>query len=225
MRNLNEGSKLNQEIDRITSLMESTNIEVDESSLSRVWTTSEKFDIAIISASRSVNMNCVTQSDKPEGEEFTKEENFERTRQLQAVLLDKGYGIQKIKGSYLEHFQTAHQKEVQEASFFVVNRNQDEDFFNNIIKFGTYFCQDSVLLKPKGQDAYLMGTNNSDWPGRGNKEHLGKFKGGEPNEFMSRVGKSKRPFTFGEDFNTMSRGLISKTAKQVNEEILKKLPQ
>jgi hypothetical protein len=122
-------------------------------------------------------------------------------------------------GNYIENFNTESAVEVGEESFFVVNKNSDEDFFPTLIKLAKYFCQDSVLLKPKGEDAYLYGTNNSEFPGLGNTINLGSFKGGEEAEFHSRVGKSKRPFFFAEDFNVASRHLISTKAKKVLSQI------
>jgi hypothetical protein len=229
MKDLNrlKGKLLSEEIDRIMEIMESTSpeMDVDESSLSRVWSLSEKFDVAIISASRGKKDHCLkSMDDKEEGEEYSKDENYQRTKELQSILLHKNYGVQKIKGSYIENFQQHTAREVQEASFFVVNRMDDPNFLNNIIRYGKYFCQDSVLLKPSGEEAYLYGTNNTDFPGLDQTSHLGKFKGGDTSEFMSRVGKTKRPFTFGEDFNTLSRGLISKTARPILEQIEKLYP-
>jgi hypothetical protein len=65
------------------------------------------------------------------------------------------------------------------------------------------FCQDSVLMIPQGGDgAYLLGTNNSEWPGLGNREMVGKFRAGEEAEFMTKV--KKRPFTFNENLQTLS---------------------
>lgn len=229
MKDLNrlKGKQLSEEIDRIMEIMESTSpeMDMDESSLSRVWSLSEKFDVALISACRGKKVNCLkSMDDKEEGDEYSKEENFQRTKDLQSILLHKNYGIQKIKGSYIENFNSPVAHEVQEASFFVVNRMDDPNFLNNIIRYGKYFCQDSVLLKPNGEEAYLYGTNHYEFPGLDQTAHMGKFKGGAPNEFMSRVGKTKRPFFFGEDVNTLSRGMTSKHARPILEQIEKLFP-
>jgi len=209
------GQRLEEQINKISKLMEGKEV-ITETSLSRVWRHSEKYDISTITAFRKVNKDCLSVRDgEEEGHEYTKKENKERNTDLYSVLLGKGYGITKVKGSYIEGFETPTAVEVSEDTFFVVNVNGDTDFFETLIKLGKYFCQDSVLLKPKGEDAFLYGTNNSPFPGLDSKYSLGKFKGGEPSEFMTRVGKNLRPFQFAEDFNVNSRHIISQRAKKI----------
>lgn len=212
----NRANKVEQEMERILELMNTPKIELNESSLSRVWQHSEEYDIATISAFRNANVNCLNYNEEfEEGYEFSYKENKERNKDLLSVLLEKGYGVTKIMGNYIENFDTDDAVEVGEESFFVVNRNSDENFFPTLIKLSKYFCQDCVLLKPKGGEAYLYGTNNADFPGLDNTSNLGTFKGGETAQFFSRVGKSKRPFFFSEDYNAGSRHLISTRAKKV----------
>ena len=45
-----------------------------------------------------------------------------------------------------------------------------------------------------GKGAYLLGTNNSSFPGFGQRSETGEFAGGEEGEFMTRVGD--RPLVF-----------------------------
>lgn len=209
--------KILEEVERIDDVMNKTSL-INESSLSRVWSHSEKFDIAIITAFRGKNSDCVKGDN--DGHKFSFDENMQRNRELHAVLLDKGYLITKIKGSYIEHFNTPQAVEKSEKSFFVVNRNNDDQFFSTIIKLGKYFCQDSVLLKPLNEDAYLYGTNNNIFPGLDKKSDLGKFKGGNEAEFMSRV--KNRPFYFGETYEDYGMGgkqVIKKISKNILDEI------
>lgn len=209
------GQKLEEQINKISKLMNNEEV-ITESSLSRAWGWSEEYDISIITAFRKVNKDCLHTIDgEEEGHKYTKRENKERNTDLYSVLLSKGYYVTKVKGSYIEGFETPEEVEVGEDSFFVVNRNNDSEFFETLIKLGKYFCQDSVLLKPKGEDAFLYGTNNSPFPGLDNKHLLGKFKGGEPSEFMTRVGKNLRPFRFAEEFNVNSRHIISQRTKKI----------
>lgn len=213
--------ELQEQVDRMHELIEATSSDkgsLNESSLSRVWAQSEANDIAIISANRTENVNCVKiRAGETEGQRFTKEQNFERSKDLQALLLNKGYGITKVKGAYIENFKTPQAVTVSEDSFFVVNFNDEPDFFDNIIKYGKHFCQDSVCIKRKGQDAELYGTNHSSFPGLDNTVPLGKFKGGEEAEFMTKV--NKRPFQFAESHNVSGRYLISKRAKAIEKEM------
>ena len=212
-----KGKLLEEQMNRMFKLMEDdTKAEIDETSLSRVWSYTEKYEIATITAFRNQNVNCLKVRDgEEEGQEFSRKDNVERNKDLYAVLLNKGYGITKVKGTYIENFDTPAAVEVAEDVFFVVNYNQDENFFSTIIKLGKYFCQDSVLLKPIGEEAFLYGTNNSDFPGLDNKFPLGNFKGGQEAEFMTRVGKGKRPFQFAESYNVNSRHIISQRAKRI----------
>ncbi len=220
-------SKLLTEIERFGQLSGNKK-EINESSLSRVWKHTENFDVAIITAFRGKKVNCIDMENNyesfPEGHEYTKEQNLNRNKDLSSVLLQKGYGITKVKGSYIENFETPTAKEVGENSFFVVNRNDDKDFFEQIIKLAKFFCQDSVLLKPKGDNAFLYGSNNGEFPGLDNKFEVGEFKGGKEAEFMSRVGG--RSFHFGdksddtsldikENYNNGAKFIISQRANKI----------
>jgi hypothetical protein len=219
-KNKNRAERIENEIERMSKLMDLPETVITESSLSRVWRQTEEFDIAILSAFRNKNVNCLNIRDNEKDEqEFTKKENLERNKDLLSVLLDKGYGVTKISGNYVENFDTPESVEVSEQSLFVINKNSDENFFPMIIKLGKYFCQDSVLLKEKGKEAVLYGTNRSDFPGLDGTFGLGKFIGGKEAEFMSRVGKSKRPFYFAEDYSVNSRYIISTRAKKVLSEL------
>lgn len=219
-KNLDEikkkGDKLWEEVDRVMDLIGKTS-SIQESSLSRVWKYTQGYDIAIISASRSVEKNCIKPG-KEEGHEFTPEENNERTQNLKALLISRGYGITSVDGTYIENFQTPQAVEVREDSFLVVNWNHDKDFVDKIFKLGRFFCQDSVLIKLKdNEDAHLLGTNNAEFPGLGNIVTLGKFSGGKETEFSSKIGN--RPFTFMEDLNPMTRGAVSRNAKKLLEQL------
>ena len=152
-----------------------------ESSLSRLYRHMQEHESAALSAFRN---------------EFTKQENLERNRELKAELLGRGYGITRILGSYIENFETPKAIEVAEESFFVSNRKEDPDFALEIAKLGEDFDQDSVLIVDKGaQDAYLLGTSpEGEFPQYGKKESVGALKMGDEAEFMSRV--SGRPYTF-----------------------------
>jgi hypothetical protein len=85
-------------------------------------------------------------------------------------------------------------------------------------KLGELFCQDSVMIIEKGGDNnYLIGTNNSEYPGYGKIEKMGKFKPHVESEFMTRVGDS--PFSF-ESFDLLqnnTKRLVSEDAKILME--------
>lgn len=142
-----------------------------ESGLSRIELWMDIHDIACISASRSYIKDITDGTAKDDAKrvklnknkpvKITPQENKVRNSQLKARLLTLGYGVTSIDGSYIEGFG---QKgiEVSEQSFLVVNLRDDSNFIDNIIELSEYFNQDSVLLKPKGNMAFLFGTNNAE---------------------------------------------------------------
>ena len=195
---------------------------LNESSISRTYEHMLNHDTAFMTAFRD---NTKDRTKCREDHSNTME-NLERNRQLKAVLLNKGYGVTAVDGTYVEDFGTEAAKEVKENSFFVVNLKDDPNFKASILGLGEHFCQDSVLFVPRGgEESFLIGTNNAEFPGYGKEESTGEFLGGKEGEFMTRVGKSKRPIKFGEGLETKAKMqnntkfLISRLAKQVLKEM------
>lgn len=198
-----------------------------ESSLSRLHQHISEHDTAVITAFRndpSSSEVCVAATSAVEQEDPLKA-NKTQNKNLKAVLLRKGYGVTRVDGSYVENFDDPDlRKEVSEESFFVVNLKDNPEFIKDIEELGKMFCQDSVLLIPRGgREAYLLGTNET-WPGLGDREPVGDFKGGEEAEFMSRV--KRRPFVFKEissqetyaDLSRNSKWAVAKIAERVLNE-------
>lgn len=185
--------------------------------------------MAIISASRDKHVDCLQ---KPKADYidrgYTPEENEQRNKTLKAACLEKGYGVTKIRGGHAENFNTPEAIEVQEESFVVVNLNDDPNFVATMIRFGKAFCQDAVLVKEVGKDAYLHGTNRASFPGLGNTVLLGGLKGGKEAQVMSgENGKGGEPFVPGEgelpyletvkNYGWAGRLAISLEAKKMND--------
>lgn len=178
---------------------------IKESSLSRVYRFIQKTDVAIITGFRDDPFDlskCAPGVSLFVSEpENARKANMLRNRNLKAALLSLGYGVTKVRGTYIEDFETPQAVEVGENSLIVVNLEDDSNFINKIIMLGKKFCQDSVLIVPKGgKDAYLHGTNKSQFPGLDQKIKVGDLKMGDESEFMTRVGG--RPFTFAEGLET-----------------------
>ena len=202
---------------------------LNESSLSRVYQHIGEHDTAILTGFRgdlSDTSRCVEGSAEyeEEMEEVTmgkaKSSNMLRNRDVKASLLASGYGVTKVDGSYIEDFDTPSAMEVSEDSFFVVNLKDDPAFASRVEEIGKKFCQDSVLVIPKGgSGAYLLGTNNSEFPGLGQQISVGDIKMGKESEFMTRVGK--RPFTFAEGLETYND--LSKNERMAVKNIAKKI--
>lgn len=86
--------------------------------------------------------------------------------------------------------------EVSEESLFCVNLKDDPSFVANMEELGRLFCQDSILIIPRGAEGtYLLGTNNSGYPGLGKKVPKGKLRLGKRSKFMTKISKN-RPFRF-----------------------------
>jgi len=197
-----------------------------ESGLSRVLQHIEAHDCAILTAFRNDPKDmskCAKGSvDDNDQEGNTKALNKRRNRDLKAMLLGFDYGVTAVDGSYIENFEQPDQIEVKEDSLFVVNLNDDPDFTRNVQEMAEKFCQDSVIIIPQGgKSAYLHGTNESDFPGYGEKVEVGDLKMGKEAEFMTRVGK--RPFTFGEGLETYDKlsRLEKMAVKSIREQLLK----
>lgn len=187
---------------------------ISESTLNRIEKYINDYDCACITAWRNVlkdttegtmsfrrilhdpkrRANKAEGSVKKEGEAFTLEEKKYYNRVLKAYLLKLGYGVTNVLGSYRE----AGSPVSNEESFFVVNLNDDVDFFENIAMLGEKFNQDSVMISPKGTtEGFLLGTNASEFPGYGNKSRMGNFLKNVQSMFMSRIGNAGFSFTNG----------------------------
>jgi hypothetical protein len=193
-----------------------------ESSLSRVHSWIEKADVAIVTGFRDDPYDLAKcpsgASTAEDNQRSPKATNMLRNRDLKAALLSMRYGVTKVKGSYIEDFDTPQAIEVRENSMLVVNLEEDPNFISNITMLGKKFCQDSVLIIPKGgQGAYLHGTNNSEFPGLDQKVEVGSLKMGAEDEFMTRV--DNRPFTFNEGLDTYKR--LSRLEKQAVDALSK----
>jgi hypothetical protein len=169
--------------------------EMNESSLSRIYQHIMEHDCVILTAYRDDPSDTSRCTDKALGLDM---KNPERNKMLKDILMnDLGYGPTSVDGSYIEDFGTDVAKEVKEASFFVQNYDDDSGFLGIMADLGEKFCQDSILVIPKGgENCYLLGTNKADFPGYGKKMVVGDIKFGTEAEFMSRVGG--RPFRTGE---------------------------
>lgn len=185
---------------------------LNESSVNRVYNHLIKHECSIITSYRKSLTNCLDGDDEKGYVNIRINNN--RNRHLKSALLYLGYSVTKVKGTYIENFAEQNAIEVSEESFFVVNIKDDSNFISNMTKLGELFCQDSVMIIEKGGDNnYLIGTNNSEYPGYGKIEKMGKFKPHIESEFMTRVGNS--PFSF-ESFDLLqnnTKRLVSEDAK------------
>ena len=181
-----------------------------ESSINRMLYWLKNCDCAFITSFRSKLKDIRDKSltylgpngDWDEDKEFTHEENREKNKIMVAELLQLGYGVTKIKGVYPEGMT----KENSEESYFVVNRNNDDKFLDNILRISEKYNQDSVYYKEKGAtEGHLIGTNNCDFPGYHKKGEGSSLKIGTASNYMSRLGNKAFSFTNNDAEKTIDK--------------------
>ena len=172
-------------------------IELEESSLNRIRSKSEKGGMAILSGQRG---------DK------SKKETKERSKRTERRIRGAGLpGPTKVQGRYTENPGTKDEKKVGEKSHVVSSGKMGKRKFKKTIeKLGTEAGlkhkknvksgsskddQDSVLIqrKPKGS-ATLKGTSKTSWPGKGKNVNTGKMRPGRTGEFDTKV--KNKTFTY-----------------------------
>lgn len=180
-------------------IINKSNKSLTESSINRMLQWLKDCDCAFISAFRNelkdIRDKKLTylgpNKDWEEGKRFTHEENREKNKLMVAELLQLGYGVTKVKGVYPEGMTD----EYSEESYLVVNRNNDENFLDNLLRISEYYNQDSIYYKEKGETkGNLIGTNNCGWPEYHKKGEDSKMKTGTASNYMSRLGN--KAFSF-----------------------------
>ena len=184
-----------------------------ESGLSRIHQHITEHDCAIFSGFRGDIQDTSACTDKAispdEGDT-----NMNRNREIKAILEaykdDDGnhvYGVTKVDGAWIEDYGLPSAKEEKEKSLFAVNLGDDPNFVDMILDLGERYCQDAVLIIPKGgKGVYLMGTNNAEFPSYGKKIDQGSVSfGDEGAEFMTRV--KGRPFSASPDEEDLTEEL------------------
>jgi len=148
---------------------------IQETSLTRVMSKSQKGGMAIMSAQRG---------DK------SKSENKARSKQLEKDVRGAGLpGPTKVSGRYTENPGTPQEKKVGEKSHIITPGKKGKRKFKKAIeKLGKKYNQDSVLLqRKKGGESTLKGTSKTSWPGEGKNVKIGSMKPGRTGEFDTKV--------------------------------------
>ena len=154
---------------------------MQESSLSRIKSKSDKGGMAILSGSRG---------DK------SKKENKARAKQLDKDIRGKGLqGATKVTGSYMEKDKTGKEKKVKERSHVVTSGKMGKRKFKKAVKaLGKKYGQDSVLTQTK-KTGRLQATRKGGL-GKAKGISVGKFKAGGKNpEGQSQI--KGKTFTYG----------------------------
>ena len=154
---------------------------VQESSLSRIKSKSDKGGMAILSGSRG---------DK------SKKENQARAKQLDKDIRGKGLpGATKVTGSYVEKDKSGKETKVKERSHVVTSGKMGKRKFKKAVKaLGKKYGQDSVLTQTK-KSGTLSATRKGGL-GKYKRIGVGKFKPqGKNPEGQSQI--KGKTFTYG----------------------------
>lgn len=186
-------------VKNFNNVVRKSNNRLTESSINRMQEWLRNCDCAFITAFRGSLKDIRDKNstyfgpnnDWQEGKEFTHEENRQKNKLMVAQLISLGYGVTKVKGVYPE----GTTNESSEESYLVVNRNNDTDFLNNLLRIAEYYNQDSIYYKEKGAtEGYLIGTNNSGYPEYHQKANPSILKTDTASNYMSRMGN--KAFSF-----------------------------
>ena len=155
---------------------------LDESSLSRIKSKSDKGGIAMMSASR--------------GDKSAKE-NRARAKQLDKDIRGRGLGgATKVTGSYMEKGDDGKERKVKERSHVVSSGKMGKRKFKKTVKaLGKKYGQDSVLTQTK-KTGTLSATRKGGLGKSTKQVKLGKFKPqGKNPEGQSQI--KGKTFTYG----------------------------
>lgn len=170
---------------------------LNEFSLARIFQHTQTSSVAFISASRAG---------------LPPSENSSREAQLKQAIRNAGYGYVRINGHYIEKHDDGAEIPVVEHSFMVIG-DDDGQLRSFAIKMGEQFDQDSILFKPKGADAMLIGTTTrASWLGHGATQNIGSFHPSRMGDFYSQYkGKSFVFDNIAEQTNLMGRAAHRKS--------------
>ena len=156
--------------------------DIQESSMSRLKSQSDKGGTAVMSASR--------------GDKSGKE-NRARAKKLDKDIRSKfGKGATKVSGRYMEKDEkTGKERKVKERSHVVQSGKMGKRKFKKAVKsLGKKYGQDAVITQQKGnKDATLKRTRNGGLPKKNIK--LGKMKPGTTGENDTKI--KGKTYTYG----------------------------
>ncbi len=132
-------------------------------------------EMAIISAYRDVkenvrNLHMTADDGKQIGDKYSYDENRERQRDFNAVLLRLGYGVAMHRKVTVGVFGKPDASLLFEDCSIVLNQNNLPYCYDNVFMLSEYYNQDGFCYKMNGStEEYLVGTNDAKMPGYGNR--------------------------------------------------------
>lgn len=166
-----------------------------EASLGRILQHTKNANLGIISAERGM---------------YSKKENFKRSKELEKLIKQAGFGYIHLKGFWVENSGTDNEKHISEKSYMIIAKKDKKDLLKEKLKlWGSedYFRQEAVVFKPYDSEEFLLiGTSDTvlvndngeekevkSFISKGEEENIGKFR---PNQISDLYLKVKgKPFT------------------------------
>lgn len=154
-----------------------------ESSLSRILQHSAQRPIGMVTAFRG---------------NLTLKDNLNRNKVLENNIRSAGFGFVKVQGHYIENPGTPEQTKVVENTFLIIGDPDNPEKLKGFLKkMGRTFSQDSVLFKPTGGKAILIGTSFAgSWPGLDKEVVVGDWRANTISQFYTKMRGVNKTFTF-----------------------------
>lgn len=172
---------------------------LQETSLSRLFDTWNKYDLGMISAYRH-KVNGLDKDLSIPSNHYWQKSNRTKSSDLGKDIEKAGYWYTQTMGGYPEENPNGSLENVKERSYFVVNKNMDDDkaretFENFMFDMCKKYGQDSIYMNTKN---YPSGLYDKDRKlvnfGYGDMANMNKFDSDPDQPYYSRINGSKFSF-------------------------------
>ena len=200
--------KATEEVYNFKNVIDHSNKSLTESSVHRMLQWLIDCDCALMSSLRD------------ELKEAREDEKRQKNKLMEAELLLLGYGIIKVKGVNPEELTD----ETSEESQLVVNRNNDENFLNNLLRISEYYNQDTIYYKEKGKtEGKLIRTNKSGSSEYHQKGEDGEIKTDTASESLAFWRKmAEGRMLIAEDIHPLTRKTMGEALRKYKKQIKEK---
>ena len=153
--------------------------------LSKIWKRYKKFDSGIITAYCNKN---------------TEKENYEKFRELAAVLIGSRYSVTQIEGTSIDNYEDQQETKINKKYLIVFDYRNQKTLKHNLICLGEIYEQDFVTFNSANEKTYcIIGTSKKisyNYPEYGKEKKLNKLMFSNTGEFYSTI--EKLPIIFND---------------------------
>lgn len=143
-------------------------------SISKIWKRYKKFDSGIITAYSNGN---------------TENENYEKFRELAAVLIGSRYSVTEIMGTRIDNYEE--QQETNKKYLIVFDYRNQKTLKQNLIRLGEIYEQDFITFNSVNENTYcIIGTSkkiSANYPEYRKEKKLNKLMFSNTGEFYSSI--------------------------------------